>query len=100
MAEMRRREVLAKKLAIDEFKASEEYKEVTLARALTNARSRLIFFSLTSTSMIYRSIPITLMEMKTKRKREKMQFFLNSLSHLRVSMYIFLFRVMATLVLE
>ena len=27
MAEMRRREVLAKKLVVDEFKASEKYKE-------------------------------------------------------------------------
>ena len=98
MAEIRRRELIAKKLVVDEFKAFEEYKEVverllhTLARALTCARSRLIFYFPTSTSVIYISIPISSTEMKTRKKEKmcKMQLFLNNLSHLRVSMYIFL----------
>ena len=100
--------VLAKKLAIDEFKAFDEYKEAveggilpTLARVLISIRNKLIIYFLTSKSMIYKLILILLTEMKTMRRKEKMckmQLFLNSLSHL-VSPCIFLSFVMATLVL-
>ena len=101
MAELKKRDGLAKKLVVYEFKASEEYKKAEegatssyFGEGFINARSRLIFFFPISTSMIYRLTPILSTKVKMRRKTGKickMPLFIDGLSHLMSPCIIYLF---------